>query len=56
MSQVGHMACCLNALAGMKTKVVLYKSGDSYVVVETKNNEGLHFCTTESTPEVRKFL
>ena len=25
----------------------LYKSGDSYVVVETKDNDGLHFCTTE---------
>ena len=25
----------------------LYKSVDSYVVVETKNNDSLHFCTTE---------
>ena len=27
--------------------VKIFKSGDSYVVVETKNNDGLHFCTTE---------
>ena len=26
---------------------LINKSVDSYVVVETKNNDGLHFCTTE---------
>ena len=28
-------------------KLGLYESVDSYVVVETKDNDGLHFCKTE---------
>ena len=32
----------------LRISFLLYKSGDSYVVVETKNNDGLHFCTTET--------